>query len=67
MAASPATNIALLQVEVQRLSADVEALTKTIQTLVEHDVAIRTVIRLGTWLGALIAGLGGLWTVWRGH
>lgn len=67
MTNSSATNIALLQVEVKRLSGDVEALTKTIQTLVEHDVAIRTVIRLGTWLGALIAGIAGLWATWRGH
>ena len=64
-APTTAVSIAVLQTDVERLSADVKELTKTINTLVEHDVAIRTVIRLGTWIGALIAGLAGLWATWH--
>lgn len=62
---STAVSVALLQAEVQRLSSDVEALTKMVETLVEHDVALRTVIRVGTWIGAVIAGIAGVWAAWR--
>lgn len=64
-APSTATSIAVLQTDVERLSRDVQELTKTITVLVEHDVAIRTVIRLGTWIGALVAGVAGLWATWH--
>lgn len=62
---SQEASIAVLNVKVEKLSEDVEALNTSIQQLIEVDRSLRLIIKAIKWIAGIISVLAGAWAAWR--